>query len=463
MADISIIKPKVEKYTDPISRALSVARTPEALAAEAIRTQAPALPSDHAYGPFTTKTIPIINPQEKQSGCECGMGPHCDGLIQRGSSWGCGYDGWNACNKSERKCLVQDPGWETLYCPAYGPVLTVPETDGFTLKCTYQYIDPGKVFDLETLPKDFDPATVEGYRKKYCLSIKNPGDLSKNVADCKEFFGSGTDEEFDKRILDLCAAAGSETWAGIPVCVETARRAVQNNRSNAVAGSRLMNAFCRGSANPDDKTSMSGHRSDERCACINARDLGFKGDKSCLSEANRSLPGCSTMYSKMKILVESGGTQGLAAIQSITTDAGCISEDCDKAKMPDDTFHIFPYQGGTECPSVDFNICDITVSQKVAVNSAVKAECNFPSDSNGGDGGGSSTPGAAPGMAPIDDGGLPITWKPFARIFNTETKQYAVMSSCCLACILLVVFMIFMLKPSGPSSQNLLMSKLASI
>ena len=210
-------------------------------------------------------------------------------------------------------------------------------------------------------------------------------------------------------------------------------------------------------------TGPGNHRSDPRCACINAHDLGFKGAGNCLDTANRALPGCDTMYTKMKLLVESGGQSGMAAIQTISTDAGCISTDCALAKDLNDQFKIFPYYGSADCPSVQFNICDITIQQKVAVNSAVQAQCNFPAAG----GGGSSTPGAAgaPGMAPVEEPKeLPITWAPFAKIFDSETKQYAFMSSCCVTCLLLVVLLIFMMKgPSGPSSSNMLAAKLASI
>jgi hypothetical protein len=124
------------------------------------------------------------------------------------------------------------------------------------------------------------------------------------------------------------------------------------------------------------------------------------------------------------------------------------------------------------CGDVTLNVCNIDINQRVAMNSAVKAECNFPSDSGGGGGGGGAAaspgPSGAPGAAPFDDADakkLPVTWGPFARIFDTETKQYAFMSSCCVTCVLLVVLLIFMMKsgPSGPSSQNLLAARLASI
>lgn len=365
--------------------------------------------------------------------------------------------------------MKRDPGWETLYCPPWGPVTAVPEVGATDIKCSYQYINPDLVFGpgAPAVAEYFDPAVAEGYQKKYCLSLKNPDDLLAKKNDCKELFGAGTDVEFDKRILDLCAAASGDGWASMnDSCVETARRSVTNKNSNSAAAGALMNKFCRGGAGTDTTATGPGnHRSDPRCACINAHDLGFKGDNSCLAAANRALPGCDNMYTKMKLLVESGGQQGMAAIQTISTDPGCISSDCALAKDLNDQFKIFPYYGSADCPSVQFNICDIKVEQRVAMNSAVKAECNFPEDSNSG---GSSTPGAAgaPGIAPVEEPAseLPITWKPFAKIFNTETKQYAFASACCATCLFLIVLLIFMMTgPNGPSSSNMLAAKLASI
>ena len=142
------------------------------------------------------------------------------------------------------------------------------------------------------------------------------------------------------------------------------------------------------------------------------------------------------------------------------------------SKEQGDAMDIFPYESeGVSCGDVTLNVCNIDIQQRVAMNSAVKAECNFPEDSPGGGGGGgtSSTPGpsSAPGASPFDEAAkeLPVTWGPFARIFDTETKQYAFMSSCCVTCLLLVVLLIFMMRggPSGPSSRNLLAARLASI
>jgi hypothetical protein len=346
-------------------------------------------------------------------------------------------------------------------------------TSAYDVKCSYQYINPDLVFGAgaSAVAENFDAAVSENYQKKYCLSLANPDDLLAKKNDCKDLFGAGTDVEFDKRMLDLCTAVSENGWASMNnSCVETARRSVQNNDSNAGVAGALMNKFCRGGDGTDKTATGAGNnRSDPRCGCINAHDLGFKGAGNCLETANQSLPGCEKMYTKMKPLVESGGP-GLQAIQAFTTDPGCISEDCALAKNLNDAFKIFPYYGsGSDCTDVQFNICDIKVEQRVAMNSAVQAQCNFPADGGGGGGGGggSSTPGAAgaPGMAPVEEPKeLPITWAPFAKIFDSETKQYAFMSSCCVTCLLLVVLLIFMMKgPSGPSSSNMLAAKLASI
>ena len=462
MADISIVKPKVSTFG-------LLGGLPQAVAADQAASQPPALPGDSTYGPFTmNKRANIVNPQERNSGCSCSNG--CGADPDRSSNWNCGWDagiGQN-CYKHEKKCLLRNPGWETLYCPAWGPVVEAPEVGGTDIKCKYQYINPDKVF-LPEVAEYFDAAVAEGFQKKYCLSLKNPNDLLAKKNDCKELFGAGTDVEFDKRLIELCTAVSGDGWASMTdSCVETARRSVQNNDSNAGAAGALMNKFCRGGDGTNKTANGPGnHRSDPRCGCINAHDLGFKGAGNCLEAANQSLPGCDKMYTKMKPLVESGGP-GLQAIQAFTTDPGCIAEDCELAKQPAEPTHVFPYYGANaDCTDVQFNICDIQVNQRVAMNSAVQAQCNFPAEPSGG-GGSAATPGpsSAPGASPFDEEArqLPVTWGPFARIFDTETKQYAFMSSCCVTCLLLVVLLIFMMKgPSGPSSRNLLAARLASI
>ena len=469
MADISIVKPKKSNFTLP-------GLSPAALAAAAAAAQPPALPGDPTFLSFTmNKRKNIVNPQERNSGCACKNVPNCGSDPDRSGFWNCGYDSGRVCQKQEKKCLKRDPGWETLYCPQFGPVVGVPEVGASDIKCTYQYIYPDKVF-LPEVAEYFDAAVSTGYKKKYCLSLKNPGDLLAKKNDCKELFGAGTDVEFDKRLIELCTAVSNDGWASMTdACVETARRSVQNNDSNAGAASALMNKFCRGGAGTDKTANGPGnHRTDPRCGCINAHDLGFKGPGNCLETANQSLPGCGAMYTKMKPLVESGGP-GLQAIQAFTTDPGCIAEDCDLAKMPAEPSHVFPYYGaGSDCADVQFNICDIQINQRVAMNSAVQAQCNFPPPDAGSSGGGgsgrSATPGpsSSPGASQFDEESakLPVTWGPFAKIFDTETKQYAFMSSCCITCLLLVVLLILMMKgseSSGPSSSNLLAAKLASI
>jgi hypothetical protein len=476
MADISIVKPKKSNFVDPVTASIAAYKASPAGQAAAAASQQPALSTDPIPSiSFTmNKRKNIDNPQEYDSSCRCGRAECGNGDPERSGENDCGghCNGvvWN--KQHWRKCLKRDPGWETLYCPAWGPVVAVPEVGSSDIKCTYQYIKPEFAFGAgsSAVAEYFDAAVAEDYQKKYCYSLRNPDDLLAKKNDCKELFGAGTDVEFDKRMLDLCTAVSGNGWASMnDSCVETARRSVTNKDSNASKAGALMNKFCRGGDGTDKTATGTGNnRSDPRCGCINAHDLGFKGDNSCLVEANRALPGCDKMYTKMKLLVESGGQQGMAAIQTISTDPGCISSDCALAKDLNDQFKIFPYYGSADCPSVQFNICDITIQQKVAVNSAVQAQCNFPDDGGPAQRAGTGAPGAAsaPGMAPDEEPAseLPITWKPFAKIFNTETKQYAFASACCATCLLLIVLLIFIMKgPSGPSSSNMLAAKLASI
>jgi hypothetical protein len=314
------------------------------------------------------------------------------------------------------------------------------------------------------------PNDGEDIKRTFCEGITDAQRLLENEEICQEFFNRGnssatTSEGWAERVIALCAAA-PDAWTSVPGCVNTARVSIQNNDANSSNASTMVNKYCRGGDGTDETANGPGnHRTDEKCACLNARDLGFKGDNSCLAEANKSLPGCDKLYTKMKLLVDAGSS-GYNAIQGFVTDPGCIAPDCAQATQSGGTSQIFPYKSAAaDCINVQFDICDIDVTQGIAQNSAVQAQCDFGDDAAGG--GGSSTPGAAgaPGMAPVEEPKeLPITWAPFAKIFDSETKQYAFMSSCCATCLLLVVLLIFMMKgPSGPSSSNMLAAKLASI
>jgi hypothetical protein len=336
------------------------------------------------------------------------------------------------------------------------------------------------VFD-PNISEAFENDTVngqQGYRKQFCMTMTDPSDLLEQKSNCLPYFGGsggfggigGSETVFNGRVLDLCATLPNNGWQLNGDCVDAVRRTVNSNENgNTQKAYDLMAKWCRGGDGHADKKGMGPGRTanDPRCACFNVRDYGFKDADSCVSDNRKNLEGCNRMHDRLKNFLESGAT-GLQVVKAMNVDAGCLSLDCADAKVQGNTDDIFPYESeGVSCGDVTLNICTIKVEQRVAMNSAVKAECNMGDDAAGGGGGGSSTPGAAgaPGMAPVEEPKeLPITWAPFAKIFDSETKQYAFMSSCCVTCLLLVVLLIFMMKgPSGPSSSNLLSAKLASI
>jgi len=416
---------------------------------------------------FKTKEITPINPSTSWAGCQT-----CDGCSANcgGRPW---WSGRHSCRDDgdDILCLNWTDGGKG-YCPTYGPVLSA-ESQGDNsqkIKCTYSSIDRLKVFD-DQVAKIFETDTItgpNGYRKQYCMSLANPNDLIAEKDNCLAYFGGGNETVFNGRVIDLCAALPNNGWQSNGDCVDAVRRTVNMNESgNTQKAYDMMAKWCRGGDGHTDKKGMGPGRTanDPRCACFNVRDYGFKDADSCISDNRKNLEGCNRMHDRLKNFLESGAT-GLQVVKAMNVDAGCLSLDCADAKVQGNTDDIFPYESeGVACGDVTLNICTIKVEQRVAMNSAVKAECNMGDDAAAG---GSSTPGAAgaPGSAPFDEDSkkLPVTWGPFAKIFDTETKQYAFMSSCCVTCLLLVVLLIFMMKgPSGPSSSALLAAKLASI
>jgi len=467
MADISIIKPKKSNFGSltgsmPIGAALEAAK-------------AAATANNEVFGTFTTLEQ-SFTASERTSG----SGPYNDSSCSSSEITLSRYNTYQSpgVDANHSKCLPNAyyPNNKN-YCPqetqfGSGAKLvdaTVTDGAGRKITCTYSNIKIDSLRNAALMAKF--PNNGTDIKRTFCEGLTDAQKLLEVDDICKEFFNRGnssatTSEGWDERVISLCASA-PDAWTRVPGCIETARRSIQNNDANSSNASTMVNKYCRGGDGTDETANGPGnHRSDDKCACINARDLGFKGENSCLADANKTLPGCDKLYTKMKILVDSG-TAGYNAIQGFVTDPGCISQDCDLAKQAGGTAQIFPYKSAAaDCINVQFDICDIDIEQRVAMNSAVKAECNF----GGGDGaaGAAGAPGAAaaPGMAEDEEpvGELPITWKPFAKIFDTETKQYAFMSSCCVTCLLLVVLLIFLVKgPSGPSSKNLLAAKLAAI
>jgi hypothetical protein len=425
---------------------------------------------------FTTNDIPLINPDVHDTGCHWYSGPSgnqkwWEGRTKSGCGWNVDHAGYN----DHSHYLTWDN--PNAYCPQYGPITNVTYSgdNSQKIKCTYSSINSPLVFDTE-VAKSFTNDVVngqQGYRKNFCMATNDPSVLVQQKDNCLQYFGGGNETVFNGRVLDLCAALPNNGWQSVPVCVDVARQSVNSSGGNTQVGYDMMSKWCRGGDGHSDKKGMGPGRTanDPRCACFNVRDYGFKDADSCIADNRKNLEGCNRLHDRLKNFIESGGP-GLQVIKAMNVDTGCLSQDCALSKEQGDATDIFPYEDqGVSCGDVTLNVCNIDINQRVAMNSAVKAECNFPSDSgSGGGGGGSATPGAsgAPGASPFDEDArmLPVTWGPFARIFDTETKQYAFMSSCCVTCILLVVLLIFMMKgsgPSGPSSQNLLAARLASI
>lgn len=362
------------------------------------------------------------------------------------------------------------------YCPAEstvgGTITAVDIVDGKNgkIKCTYTGIPPSKLSDNSVMA--LFPNNGADIKRDFCMGITDPQTLYDNRAVCQPVIDS-QGGGYDAKLISLCATNKKDTWPTIPVCFEALRNAAQAGGVNGGTAVDAIKKYCRGDDMAEKGMGPGRVNKDQSCACLNARDFGFKdadpnNKTSCLADAHKDLPGCDKINTKLGGLVESGGP-GYQVIQAINNDSGCMSSDCDIAKQSGSDARIFPYQPNTAtCPSVDLNVCNIAITQRVGYNSPILATCNFPPPDQGGSST-SGTPGAAaaPGPSPSEEvpgEELPVTWKPFAKIFNTETKQYAFFSSCCVTCLLLILLMMFMARgPSGPSSQNILTAKLATL
>lgn len=468
------------------------------------------------------KTIAIRDASERNSGCECRNTPNCGSDPDRSGYWDCGYDSGRACYKKEKKCLNTGfPGWEAQYCPPWGTVNSVVGVTGYEVQCEFTTINDA--FE-PTLSNYFTPQTINQMKLDYCNSITDPAKLLQESGKCRNIINqtsagstAGGDTEFDSRVLDLCESYSGRTckpvgtavlraddccsgtiettpvgpfniktcsgtdpavdpsgWVNVPDCKNMVLGAARHPDSasegvNAGQAQKMILKYCRGGDGGDSvRTSNNApgnHRSDPKCACVNASDLGFKGDNSCLSEGNKNLPGCDQINQKLGSFVEAGSA-GMQLIQAITRDAGCLCEDCGRAEA--DNSDIFPYKANdADCPPTEINICDIAIEQKVSYNSPIAAQCNFsdpnaePGSAAAGTPESSSTPGAAEDEETAEDKDLPISWAPFAKVFNTSTKQYAFLACCCVVIIILIIVIAMMMKPKNSGSQAMLLAALA--
>lgn len=413
---------------------------------------------------FQTKARELVNPQLYWAGCTDGA--NCGGNPAWSGRQGCEDDG------DDRRCL-QWPNGGKGYCPQYGTLTTATwqGDNSQRIKCTYSGIDAAHVWD-PAVSDDFETSTVASYRRDFCLKITDPQVLSST----NQCIGAlGGQDQFDGQLITLCGS--KDNWASIPACFGAVKRSAQRGDANSTKAGDAIRTFCRGGTGTDAKA-MGPNRSKPECACVNARDFGFKPpagtsdlSKTCLADDKKTLPGCDKLNTRLGGLVEGGGP-GLQVIEAITNDAGCLSSDCADANTEDSSNRVLPYEAAdVSCPAVDINVCNVAISQKVGYNSPILANCNFPPAQTNSAAPGSAAAGGAPGSAPgsgpsASDSDLLISWKPFANVFNTPTKQMAFFSSCCATCIILIVIMMFMMKakaPAGPSGSNLALAKLASL
>ena len=302
-------------------------------------------------------------------------------------------------------------------------------------------------------------------KRKWC-GIQSPSQLVANKTKCTGPTSSGTrvlsDTDWATYLTNACLADTNNNWANQPAVIDEMKTLYLGNQDSQGHIQALFKTFCRG--DPLNPKSTGGHRTDVRCAAINADDFGvLPGTSNCFDAANSSFPGCATAeidgvpYIGLVDLLSPlfslpPGPLG-TAINSANTNPGCLIQAGRLAATngPDNTF---PYQQ-TVCNPPNLQICGINVSVGAAQNSPIDASCNQTMINNAPPGSpGAAPPPGSPGAAPPPGSPGAAPPLPIPALSNigldTPDKQYGGIGGCiCLICICFIMIIVLAMSGGG--------------
>ena len=334
---------------------------------------------------------------------------------------------------------------------------------GGQMTCTYSSINeslnPGQLsqyFDQQTLDRWLNNTTAGGGGR--CSRLTVSDFLGSTWSDaCKTALGN---DEYNLNLINRCASDSTFGWVNTPATVNALKNIIHNNATHNDLVVDLFQTFCGGSAT--DTKALGGHRTDSRCACINASNFGITGTSNCFDPVIKDYPGCATtnyygssttphvgLYDKFGSLVRYPNRAMVdSALASFTASPGCLVEACGVSVAGANTGDLmFPFTA-TACPNVNMTFCGQTINIGAAQDSPINAQQTC---SSGGSPAGTppSTPAGTPAGTPPtgSPGGTPPstdTLWPSNTIPGIDTKNKQIGFSffifiMCFCCLMMIV------------------------
>jgi hypothetical protein len=305
-----------------------------------------------------------------------------------------------------------------------------------------------------------DPTDQALIKANFCRST-GPDRLVGSRADCKTILGT---PEYNLQLVNKCAADTSFGWINNRQIVDTLKTIVRGGEEHSGEVVDLFNMYCRGGDGTQMK-STGGHRTDKRCACINASDFGISGTSNCFDDGIKDFPGCKTgpyygdattahvgLVDKFRPVVTYPDQAMVAtAISSFNADTGCLVEACSTTIAGANTSDMMLSTMQSACRNVNMTFCGAPINIGAAQDSPIQVTQNCTSGTPPGSGtstavGSAPQPGGTPPSGTPDSGAPPSsdTLWPADTVpgLDTKPKQIGLLFFIfiiCLCCCLMIV------------------------
>lgn len=276
-------------------------------------------------------------------------------------------------------------------CPTIGDteVMTGSCNNG-QVTCTYttinETLNPGQLsqyFDQQTLDRWLKNTTAGGGGRCERLNIADFLGTTWSGA-CKTALG---DDVYNLNLINKCVADTSFGWINNAQIVNSLKDIVRTSATHNDLVMSLFQTYCGGS--PIDTKSLGGHRTDTRCACINASNFGITGTSNCFNDNIKNFPGCATtnyygssstphvgLYDKFGPIIRYPDKNLVnSALASFNASPGCLVEACGVGVAGANTGDLMLPATASTCPSVNMQFCGININVGAAQDSPINAQC----------------------------------------------------------------------------------------
>lgn len=375
---------------------------------------------------------------------------------------------WGALNPA--KCCP-DIGWtETM----------TGDCNGGQVTCTYtsinESLNPGQLsqyFDQQTVDRWLKNTTAGGGGR--CARLPMADFMGSTWASaCKTALGN---DDYNLSLINRCVSDASFGWINNAQVVNALKDIVRTSATHNDLVMGLFQTYCGGS--PIDTKSLGGHRTDTRCACINASNFGITGTSNCFDDANKNFPGCATtnyygssttphvgLYDKFGPIIRYPDKNMVnSALASFNASPGCLVEACGVAVAGANTGDLMLPFTASACPSVNMQFCGINIAVGAAQDSPINAQCTQTQITNPPAATPNGTPAATPTGTPTagSPGGAPpatdTLWPPNTIPgIDTKKKQFGflffIFIICCCCCLVVIGIGVSGSGNSAPAAPN---------